>query len=214
MGAGEQGGNLGSKVAVLHADAEQPRTSASVPSGNRTYDLVLKDKALEISAIPQAPVHFWAVATFLHELRALILRISPGRLAGVFSYAASFALMEVLVPLAAMAIIGLGIRPSLVRKYFPGKCTALFMLTMLWAVLDNENALAIRWWSVEKNLLFAGCYLLTAGLVIALVHRMDGLASGVKTLSQRIAPLAAIFLATDLFGVLVVILRNPLRSSY
>jgi hypothetical protein len=165
------------------------------------------DLSLSFGAIA-FPVHVWAIYNILLIFPAWLLRSSLWELAGGISYPLVDALLE--SSILWIGMVGLGF--ILPRKWLADKFVALssaaVWLLAGWAAWVQFNYGRLLQWGPEQFLPGLLVVAVSFGLVTWLIQRYGRLEGWVKKLAQGLAVLTYIYIAFDVLGLVVVIIRN------
>ena len=153
-------------------------------------------------------MHVWAIINILYILPAWLLRFSVWELAGAIGYSLVDALLE-----SCLLWIGLVVLCYVLpRKWFADKfvalSSALVWLLSAWAVLIQFIYKSILQWGWEQMLSGLLLAAFSFGLVTWLVKRSGRLEGWIKRLAQGLVVLTYFYIAFDLVGLAVIILRN------
>ncbi len=165
------------------------------------------DLSLSFGAIA-FPLHVWTIINILAIFPAWLLRFSTWDLAGAISYPLVDALLE--SGILWIGLVGLGF--ILPRKWladrFLALSSALVWLLAAWAVVLQFNTKRLLEWGPRQILPGLLLVAFSFALVYWLVQRYGLVEGWVKRLAQSLAILTYFYLAFDLLGLIVLILRN------
>jgi hypothetical protein len=97
---------------------------------------------------------------------------------------------------------------KLLRESFAAQGSLAGLLVTLWMVLAHLYGNDFGIWSVRG---FGKYLLILVGIVSAswvLLYFFKGLRMVIESIAERLSPLSTVYLALDLFGVIIIIVRN------
>jgi len=169
--------------------------------------LAAGDLSLSFGAIA-LPLHVWAILNILAIVPAWLLRASLWELAGVISYP----LVDALLESAILWIVLVGISFILPRRWLADRFVALsgiiVWILAAWAVLVQFIYGDLLQWSTGAILAGMLLVLVSLGLVYWLVHRSPRLEGWIKKGFQGLSVLTYVYMAFDVLGLVVIVLRN------
>jgi hypothetical protein len=155
------------------------------------------------------PIHIWAIVNLLHNIPALVLRLSAAELMGVIAYTLVFALFESVLLLIVLIIVSL----LLPTAYFKDKIVVrgfiLVFLTSLWVI-----PVLLEWFVLTDHqqgyLLWTVFYFSILILLHLWLQKHADLETKISTFAERLAILSSIYVCLDALGVVIVVIRNVL----
>src|SRR5690606_34712080 len=107
-----------------------------------------------------------------------------------------------------VVILGLILPASLRGDKFLPLITALVLLVSIWVGILHFSLGALQAWGTVELLLGLGAFLLSLVVVFVLVARSEKLSSAITAFAKRLAVLSALYLLIDIFGLIVIVVRN------
>jgi hypothetical protein len=154
------------------------------------------------------PVHVWAIVNIFFKVPGWIVQMSMWDVAGTAAYPLAFALLESVIVFIPVVILGLILPASLRGDKFLPLITALVLLVSIWVGILHFSLGALQAWGTVELLLGLGAFLLSLVVVFVLVARSEKLSSAITAFAKRLAVLSALYLLIDIFGLIVIVVRN------
>jgi hypothetical protein len=148
-------------------------------------------------------IHLWSITVLLIEIPALILRANIWEVIGVIAYVLAFALFESVSVLALLILVGMILPQSLFKNMFVPQGMMVVMLLTAWAISIQPQGLIIRRWNVAPIIVMMAIF-------YTLVYRFEALKGLLFRTAKAMSVLALTYVGFDVFGVLIVVLRNVL----
>jgi hypothetical protein len=154
------------------------------------------------------PVHVWAIVNILVMFPAWLLRASLWELAGAVSYPLVDALLESCLLWLVFVLLGFVLPRRWLADKFVALSSALAWLLAAWAMVVQFIYSHLLQWSLLQLLPGLLLVVFSFALVYWLVQRFGRLEGWIRQAAKSLVMLAYIYLAFDLLGLVVVILRN------
>ena len=154
------------------------------------------------------PLHVWAIVNILVVLPAWLLRMSLGELAGGIGYPLVDALLESALLWLVFVLFSLLLPKKWLAEKFVALSSALAWLLAAWAMgVQFTFDKLLRWGPLE---FIPGLLLVAASFVCVywIIQRSPRLQNWIKSAAQALAVPTYLYVACDLLGLVVVILRN------
>lgn len=168
-----------------------------------------RGEILALFAATSLPIFAWAIALLVIYASQYILRLNLWETMGVVAYVLGYALLETLIVFAIVMAILL-ILPARLHsnKTVPLTATYLVLTTVLVVYLNVTQEVAIVRGNYTETLIALAVYVLLMIVATILIRRSDRLASLIRSLLDRLVPLALLYGFVALVGVIIVIFRN------
>ncbi|MDA0242639.1 MAG: hypothetical protein OT477_04430 [Chloroflexi bacterium] len=154
-------------------------------------------------------IQLWAFYVLFWEIPALRNRETTADLLGIIAYLQAFALLETVLITLFWALLGLLLPPHVWGMGdWVAQATAWLVLSGVWAAVIHLTNQSLMAWSVGEIVAWVGGYLLSWGLVWAVVRRSAAVANALSRFAASLTVLAQVYLALDLLSLLVIIGRN------
>lgn len=153
-------------------------------------------------------INVWAIINILRAVPSWILSRTIWEMIGIISYPLAFALIESAVYLLGLVILAIILPGKLLRESFAAQGSLAGLLVTLGMVLAHLYGNDFGIWSVRG---FGKYLLILIGIVIAswvLLYFFKGLRMVIESIAERLSPLSTVYLVLDLFGVIIIIVRN------
>lgn len=174
---------------------------------SKTHKLTREDLFLSLGAIA-LPIHIWAIIHILQVFPAWLLRSSLWDLVGVISYPLVGALLESCIVWAGFILFGFILPKRWLADKFVALSSILAWVLAAWAVVVQFNFQHFLRWDrvgIGLGLLFIA---FTLWIVSWLVRRFRRIEDLIKKIAQGIEVLGYFYIAFDLLGLAVILLRN------
>ena len=123
------------------------------------YKIPSKKETIHSFTACAFPIYIWAIISLLHEIPALILRLSVWDLVGVIAYTISFALVESGIVFCILLTINFTLPPKFFRDKFIAISTLVVFLTSIGFMLAHFFDSGIRLWGKFEFVLSAVIFL-------------------------------------------------------
>lgn len=144
----------------------------------------------------------------MREMPAWILRLNIWDVTGVVSYSLLFALGETLVFFLGLLFLGAVLPARIFRDKFVALATSVMAISTALAVFLHTNDQILE---AQSKITLSGLVLLYMMLVVFsyfLINRSSKLEKSINSFVRRLAVLSFMYVVLDIFGVVIVIIRN------
>jgi hypothetical protein len=154
------------------------------------------------------PIHIWALLSGFFQLSVWLVRFDTWDLVGVFSYLLLGALIETLILVAGLILLAWLLPGSWLRQRFALRAGSLGLLLPIWSAFLISDLVRLGWppGALEVTLLLL--FALSIGGSLWLFSRSDKAARLFLAFGERLLLLSLLYLALDIAGVFVVLVRN------
>lgn len=149
------------------------------------------------------PIHVWTIVNMLLDIPAWLVYMTSWELLGAIAYTLSFALLETLVVFIPVLIVGV----LLPRKWYGEWYLAAVSLILFEFALLAVGLHALILNDLPKRNAFLG-FGFFALFTILLVLRLPDVNRGLRAIADRLGILTSIYLAFDVLGFMIVLVRN------
>jgi hypothetical protein len=168
------------------------------------------------------PLHFWTLILAFRDISWLTERTNAWDAVSVVAYALLYAFVESLLVFAVMALLGYLVPGRWNPDHRVVLLTVMMWILSLWAILDQLYFLVGGWmpgWLIDFFVnsghparMFYGVLLAVVGLSAVvpalLVIRSERAYRAVRGAIDRLSVLMLFYLALDVIGLVIVIIRN------
>lgn len=152
-------------------------------------------------------VNLWAIINLFYIVPAWLKRMNIGELIGSASYVLAFALIESLVIWSLPLLASIVLPNKWFRQHYLSHSALLVFISAAWSIALHstyESVIANR----QAFPFLAAAFILTLAIAYYVTFRFEKLGTIFRTILDRIAVLAYLYIFLDFLGVLVVIVRN------
>lgn len=149
----------------------------------------------------------WALYDITQELPAWIKRLSIAEMVGVMAHSLAFALLDSLTVFIGLTLLAILLPESWLRKRYVAIGTAVAIITGIWMIYFHLNGL-ISARNIGGLGLWILSYVVVLGLAYFFIQRNDRVSRAFSSFAERLALLAGIYIMLDIFGVIVILVRN------
>jgi hypothetical protein len=173
-------------------------------------NLASKSDYLSLFLVCLFPIQVWGLVNLFYNVPSLVLEMKAWEFAGVISYVFSFALFESLVVFGLVFILSL-IVP---RRYFSDRLLATGSVLIFFATVATVMNHLHYVWKIPSSQLdswtwkWAAASLAATGITLWGMWRSEKLSLIIRSGAERLGVLSTFYLAVDLIGVLIVVVRN------
>lgn len=154
------------------------------------------------------PIHLWAIYNLLQVLPAWLLRMSTWEVVGGIAYTLAFALLESILITAGLWIVAMLLPARWIKGRFVAIGSSFIFLNALWTILLHYEYQTVRSMGVRELLPWLALYAFSVLVVLWFVYRSEKLSSAIVSLIERLAVLSFFYIAMDVLGLMVVVVRN------
>lgn len=153
-------------------------------------------------------VNVWAIINILRAVPSWILSRTIWEMVGIISYPLGEALFESLVFLLGLVILAFILPGKFLRDNFIAQGSLAGLIASLGMILAHLYGDNFKVWSVRG---FGKYVLLLLGIILVswiLLLFFTRISSIIKSIVERLTPLSTLYLALDLFAVVIVVVSN------
>ena len=156
------------------------------------------------------PINLWEILVFFYRASSMTLIMNAWEIAGVVAYLLAFALVEALALFCLLFILSLLLPEGVFETGLLSMGAIVIVLASIaGSLIHLHDSWDIAFISFDRWVIVAVLLALTlAGGCIFWMRRNERLAKGIRTIADRLEVLAGFYLALDLLGVCVVLIRN------
>jgi hypothetical protein len=148
-------------------------------------------------------IHVWSVVVLFTEIPTLILRANIWELIGVIAYVLAFDLFESVFVAAVLVLISIILPQKMFRNLFVPQGAMVVSLISGWAMSIQGQGALIRNWNIMPVVVLLAIF-------YALIHRFEKVQSLLFRTAKAMSVLSFTYVAFDVVGVFIVLLRNLL----
>jgi hypothetical protein len=166
-------------------------------------DRYRKQDLVQLFVLTAFPIHVWMIINMLFDVPSWLLYLNTGEILGMVSYSFSFALFETMILYLPLILMGVILPRRWTKdRFVPLASVWLIAATLIAFVL--QLSIEYDW---PKQLLLAGILPLLIGVSVFSL-RYPKIPLFVRTLALRLTVLTLVYIALDIVGLLIVIVRN------
>ncbi len=154
------------------------------------------------------PIHVWTLLSGFFQLSAWTLRFSLWDLVGIFSYLLLGALLESLALAGLILALAFVLPAGWLRQQFALRGSALGLLISIGSAASLSEWVRFDWPLGGLEIGFVLAVIAVFAGSFWLLHRFERAARYFLATGERILVLSLVYLAMDIAGVLIVIVRN------
>lgn len=154
------------------------------------------------------PVHVWSIVNWLRDVEAWLLRFDAWGFATIVGYIQAFALLESVIAVSFFLLLGVILPRSFFIDHFASQSAVTMLVATAWIAyfhLNFHSVTTLRWTSLLIWLLSLGITMLAANIALLQSNRLE---AAVAEIVDRFTLLALLYVALDLVGVAILLVRN------
>lgn len=163
-----------------------------------------KDDLLYIFSACVIPIHIWGILNLLIDIPSWLFFYNYVEIIGGAAYTLVFALIETLLVFIGVVTLRLLIPKRWAADWYVSFCIMMVLELTITALLFQYFSVQGLYYKTELLLASA----VSIGLTAFLVSKVDRLNRLIRSITSRFTILAYVYVFFDVFGLLVVIMRN------